>query len=147
MNLRIEIDEQLQDTEIIIRAAKADDALAQLKAHIAQFCTPKLLFYKEKQEVYLEESDILFIETMGERVHAHTKHDLFEGRYRLYELESRLTQRFSRIAKATIVNTAHIYAIDRNLTGASQIHFSGTHKSVYVSRHYYKTLKMKMQGE
>lgn len=49
---------------------------------------------------------------------------------------------FLRVSKSTILNTREVYSITRNLTAASLVEFSGTHKKVYVSRSYYKALKL-----
>jgi DNA-binding LytR/AlgR family response regulator len=105
---------------------------------------PRLTFYKGAQEYYLPLDEIMFFETDGEQVHAHTKNDAFRVKHRLYELEEMLPHGFIRAAKGTIVNTTHIYAISRNLTASSQVKFAGSHKQIYVSRHYYGSLKSKM---
>jgi DNA-binding LytR/AlgR family response regulator len=77
-------------------------------------------------------------------VFAHTAGDAFKVKHRLYELEEILPRVFVRVAKGTIVNTKQIYAINRNLTASSRISFPNTHKHIYVSRHYYKTLREKL---
>ena len=145
MKLRIEVSDEWPEDEIIIRCRSVNETVQKIQTYIQSMAAPKLTFYKGNQEFYLTLEEILFFETEGEQVYAHTKNDAFRVRYRLYELETMLTPAFIRAAKGTIVNTAHIYAINRNLTASSQIQFMGTHKHVYVSRHYYKALKEKMQ--
>ena len=105
---------------------------------------PNLTFYKGAQEYYLPLDEILFFETDGDQIYAHTANDTFRVKHRLYELEEKLPNFFIRAAKGTIVNTTQIYAIDRNLTSSSQVKFKGTHKHIYVSRHYYSSLKNRM---
>ena len=105
---------------------------------------PKMVFYKDAQEYYLPLEEILFFETESEQIHAHTKDDAFRVKHRLYELEDMLPHYFTRAAKGTIVNITRIYSINRNLTSSSQVKFSGTHKQIYVSRHYYGALKEKL---
>lgn len=51
---------------------------------------------------------------------------------------------FLRISKSTILNTNHIYSITRNITSSSIVEFQHTHKKVFVSRHYYKILQLKL---
>jgi len=132
------------EDEVIIRCGRVDDTIQKLQQHILDLTAPRLVFYKDAQEYYLPLEDILFFETDGEQVYAHTKSDAFKVRHRLYELEEMLPRSFLRAAKGTIVNTQHIYSINRNLTSSSKISFNGTHKHIYVSRHYYKSLKDKM---
>ena len=144
MKLRIEITDGLPENEVIIRCGRVDDAVQKLHAYILDMSAPKIVFYKGAQEYYLPLEDVLFFETEGEQVYAHTANDAFRVKHRLYELEELLPRAFVRASKGTIVNTSRIYAINHNLTSSSQIRFNGTHKQIYVSRYYYKPLKEKM---
>jgi len=132
------------EDEIIIRCGCVDESIQKLQAYIQNMSAPKLTFYKDSQEYYLPIEEILFFETEGEQIYAHTTNDAFRVKHRLYELEELLPHYFVRVAKGTIVNTIQIYAINRNLTASSQVKFAGTHKQIYVSRHYYSSLKEKM---
>ena len=144
MKLRIEVTDGLPEYEVVIRCGRVDDTVQKLQAYIQSLNKPKLTFYKGQQEFYLPFEEILFFETDGEQVHAHTESDSFRVKHRLYELENLLPSTFARAAKGTIVNASRIYAISRNLTSSSLIRFSGTHKQVFVSRHYYQSLKDKI---
>ena len=64
--------------------------------------------------------------------------------YKLYELEEFLPGYFMRVSKSTILNTNHIYSITRSISSSSKVEFQNTHKQVYVSRYYYKPLKIKL---
>jgi len=144
VKLQIEISDGSSDDVVIIRCGRVDDTVKKIEEYVLSLSTRKLTFYKGTQEYYLPFEAILFFETAGDQVFAHTSNDAFQVKHRLYELEDMLPRSFVRAAKGTIVNTQRIYAINRNLTSSSQIAFSGTHKHIYVSRHYYKTLKEKM---
>jgi len=144
VKLRIELTDGSSEDEIIIRCAGIDENVQKLQAYILSMAAPKLVFYKGAQEFYLSLEEILFFETEGEQIYAHTANDAFRVKHRLYELEDILPLNFTRASKGTIVNTAKIYAINRNLTSSSQIKFAGTHKQIYVSRHYYNSLKEKI---
>jgi len=134
------------EDEVVIHCSRVDGNVQKLQEFISSLSAPGITFYKDSQEFYLPLDEILFFETDGEQVFAHTKGDSFKVKHRLYELEEMLPRQFSRAAKGTIVNTKQIYAIDRNLTSSSKISFSGTHKTIYVSRYYYKSLRDKMRG-
>ena len=88
---------------------------------------------------------IIFFETEGNAVMAHTKNDMYETRRKLYELEELSGGRFQRISKSAIVNVDKVYSIKRNVTSSSAIEFQGTHKQIYVSRAYYKVLREKLE--
>ena len=145
MKLRIELTDESEDSEVIIRCNRVDDNVQKLQEFILNLSAPRMTFYKDSQEFYIPLEDILFFETSGEQVFAHTPDDAFKVKHRLYELEEILPRQFTRAAKGTIVNTKQIYAINRNLTSSSKISFNNTHKHIYVSRYYFKTLNEKMR--
>ena len=144
MKLRVELTDGLAEDVIIIRCSQIDENVSKLQNFIQNMSAPKMVFYKDAQEYYLPLEEILFFETEGEQIHAHTKDDAFRVKHRLYELEDMLPHYFTRAAKGTIVNITRIYSINRNLTSSSQVKFNGTHKQIYVSRHYYGALKEKL---
>ena len=141
MKLRIEISDELSESEVIIRCSHIDEDVQKLQSYIKNLTSPKIVFYKDQQEFFLPLEEILFFETESERVFAHTKNDAFRVKYKLYELEELLPRVFARASKGTIVNTAKILVINRQLTSVSQVKFANTHKQIYISRHYFKTLK------
>ena len=147
MKLRIELTDGSVEDEVVIHCGRVDSNVQKLQEFILNLSSPQMTFYKGTQEFFLPLEEILFFETEGEQVFAHSALDAYKVKYRLYELEEILPRHFTRAAKGTIVNTKHIYAIARNLTSSSKIIFSGTHKHIYVSRHYYKSLKEKMKGK
>jgi len=142
--MRIELTDGSTEDEVIVRCSRVDANVQKLQEFLINLSAPKLVFYKGSEEYYLPLEEILFFATEGEQVFAHTSSDAFKVKHRLYELEEMLPRFFIRISKGTIVNTKQIYAIDRNLTSASKVSFSNTHKHIYVSRHYYRPLREKM---
>lgn len=147
MRIRIEIDEHLQEEEILIRCQELTERVADIQRAITGLASEReqLVFYKNDKEYYLPLESILFFETEGSSISAHTAEDIFKVKYRLYELESILPRCFVRVSKSTILNRNKVYSIDRNLTASSVVQFQGTHKQVFVSRNYYKVLKMAME--
>lgn len=105
----------------------------------------RFVFYRGNTEYYLALEEILFFETDGDGINARTRDNIYQTKYKLYELEDLLPGCFMRISKSSIVNTNHIYSISRNLTASSVVAFAGTHKQVYVSRYYYKPLVNKLE--
>lgn len=146
MKVKVEIDEKYED-EIIIRSSKIDETLTKIQTAIKDIIseTRRLEFYKGEKDYYLTLDKILFFETSEGCISAHTADDLYQTKYRLYELEELLPGYFMRVSKSTILNTNHIYSITRNLTAASLVDFNNTHKKVYVSRSYYKALKCRLE--
>ena len=141
MKVRIELDPQMDEPEMIIRAPRLTEDVARLQQLILEQKMTPLTFYKDRSEYFVDVSEILFFETDGEKIYGHTKEEAYEVRQKLYELEEILPIAFCRISKSTIVNTKQIYAIEKSFSGTSTVNFYQTHKQVHVSRHYYQLLK------
>lgn len=143
LKVRIEIDPKADECEVTIRCNGVSEEVLNIQRLLTSGSpdTSAISFFKGDSEYYLKLNDILFFETEGGVIRAHTADDEFETKYKLYELEEKLPSSFMRISKSTILNTRKIYSITKNLTGASKIEFQGTYKTVYCSRNYYKALK------
>ena len=146
MRVRIEIIKDLPEDEVIIRCARVDDTVQKLNSLIADELAAgaAITFYKDNQEFFFPLNNVLFFETEGERIFAHTAGDAYRIKFRLRELETLLPRSFMRAAKGAIVNLAQIHSIARNLTASSLIKFKNSHKQVYVSRHYYGELHRRL---
>lgn len=145
MKVRIELDPEMDEAEMIIRAPRLTEDLAQLQQMILDRKMATLTFYKDRSEYFVNVSEILFFETDGEKIYGHTREDAYEVRQKLYELEEILPITFCRISKSTIVNAKQIYSIEKSFSGTSTVNFYKTHKQVHVSRHYYQLLKERLK--
>lgn len=86
------------------------------------------VFYKEDTEFYMPLNEVLFMETDGNAIQVHTRDDIYQTRYKLYELEELLPGQFMRVSKSAILNTSHVYSITKNLSSSSVVQFRDTHK-------------------
>lgn len=146
MKLRMEVDPEAEE-ELVLYCREITPDIMKLQQILAKAVgrAGQIILYKGNTEYYTETDKILFFETEGTQVLAHTETELFETHKKLYELEEVLGGSFLRISKSAIVNLNRIYAIQRSLTASSEIAFQGTHKRIYVSRVYYKALKEKLE--
>ena len=146
LKIRIEMFEGVQE-EVVIRCREITPEIIRLQQLLSGDSdrSNQFLLYKGDTEYYLNVNDIIFFETEGNAVMAHTKNDMYETRRKLYELEELSGGRFQRISKSAIVNVDKVYSIKRNVTSSSAIEFQGTHKQIYVSRAYYKVLREKLE--
>ena len=140
MKVRIEIDENMSEDEIVIRCAQPDERVLKMK----RAAEPEIAFFKDAAQFYPPLDSILFFETGEHNLNAHTSDDVFQVKMKLFELEEILPRKFVRVSKSAIVNVKHIYSVERNITSASLISFAGTHKQLYASRSYYKLLKLRL---
>lgn len=146
MKISIELVNDLAEDEVLIRCRRVDDAIQKIHQYILEQSQSgaKIVFYKENQEFYFPLTDILFFETEGDHIYAHTANDAYLIKYRLYELEQILPRYFVRAAKSTIVNVTKVYSITRNLTASSLVQFVNSHKQVYASRYYFQVLRQRI---
>jgi len=146
MKVHIEVDDSMSNDEVLIRCGRADEKIQKICQLILEHggAEPNITFYKDNREYYFPLSNVLFFETEGDHIYAHTEDETYLIKFRLYELEDMLPRSFVRVAKSTIVNAAKVYSITRNITSASLIQFMGSHKQVYASRYYYKDLQQRL---
>ena len=144
MKIRIELDTDMAETEVVIRTAQYGEEVARIQAALEQANRQPIAFYTDTSEYFVVLKNILFFETDATKIYAHSRDDAYEVKLKLYELEESLPAYFCRISKSTIANAKAIYALDKSFSGTSTIQFYDTHKQVHVSRHYYQILKEKL---
>lgn len=145
MRIRIELDESLDEPEVLIRSPHLNDEVMRVQRLLRQTERHALVFYKGTREYFVTVASILFFETDGSKIFAHSRDNAYEVKLKLYELEEYLPAYFCRISKSTIANSKEIYALDKSFSGTSTIQFRDSHKQVHVSRHYYQLLKEKLR--
>ena len=142
LRVRIEIDSNIEEDEVIIKCKELTKSIQKIEETIQQENQIiNFTFYKDNTEYYIPLNSILFFETSGNEINAHTSNEIYKVKYKLYELEEILPINFIRVSKSTILNVDYIFSIEKNLTASSIVQFNKTHKQVYVSRNYYKKLK------
>ena len=146
MKIRIEVDEEREEEEVLIRCRQVSEEVLQLEKSLRRVEKEfqNILLYRNKTVYVVPVREIYFFETEGDGVYAHTKKESLLTEMKLYELEDFLPESFLRISKSTIVNVRYIYSITRNVTASSEVRLMDTHKQVFVSRNYYKQLREKL---
>ncbi len=147
LKVTIEIVPEATECEVTIKCSGVNEEVVRIQKLLSESAAQpsQISFFKADSEYFLPLGNILFFETDGGLIRAHTADDEFEAKYKLYELEEKLPSYFLRISKSTILNTRKLYSITKNLAGASKIEFQGTYKTVYCSRNYYKALKERIE--
>lgn len=74
MKIQIELDERCQQTEIIIRCAQLNEEVTRMQKQLQEIASmqEEISFFKENTEYFVKLSAVLFFETDGREVHAHT---------------------------------------------------------------------------
>lgn len=147
MKIKIEIDEEIPEEEIVIRCRSLSEDVISIQKRITDAVGSRMQLEvtRGKKEYYLTVDEILFFETDVSAVAVHTANEIYETKHRLYELEDILPGSFIRISKSAVLNSARVRSIHKNITGASEVAFTGTAKKVFVSRNYLKLLLEKLE--
>ena len=147
MKIKIEIDDGLAEEEIVIRCKSLNEDVISIQKRITDAVNSRMQLdvTKGEKEYYITIDEILFFETDSSGVVVHTANQIYETKHRLYELEDLLPGNFIRVSKSTILNSAKVRAIHKNITGASEVEFAGSNKKVFVSRNYLKLLMTKLE--
>lgn len=147
MKIKIEIDEDLVDEEIVIRCRSLDQETIDVQKRIIDAVNSRMQLEvtKDEKEYFLAVDDIFFLETDFNTVMVHTGKEIYQTKLRLYELEELLPGMFIRVSKSTILNTNKVRSIHKNLTGASEVEFMEGSKRAFVSRSYFKVFMSKLE--
>ena len=145
VKIRLDISSEYQDKEVIIRANKKDEEVAEILRNLQEIDTKlhNINGYLDNTVYSLSTQDILFFETNDRNVYAHTKDNAFLIHYRLYELEENLPDNFLRVSKSSILNVDEVKSLTQSVMG-NLIQFRDSYKQIYVSRRFLKKLKLKL---
>ncbi len=148
MKIRLELDPNIRQPELIIRAASLDDELRAVEQAVQDTlrAQERLSLWKEAQEFFIPPENVLFFQAVDGKTYAHTREAIFTTPRRLYELEELLPRSFVRAGKSVVLGTKHILALTRNLAGPSNVQFQGTHKQIQISRGYFKAVREKLNA-
>ena len=132
-----------EEDEIIVKCDQLDEKLTRL---INQFKTGKgkMNFYKDSKIVLVEPSEVLYFESVDDKVFAYTKDSVYETKAKLYQLEEELpVSAFFRASKAVIVNLDKIVSLAPVFGGRFEAILENGYK-VVVSRNYLNELKERL---
>lgn len=145
MKIRTEISDG--DEEVIIRCRSKTEKILQIEAAIESIIRGRgeLVLYIGDTEYYVPVSDVLFFESGGGKVYAHTSEGMYTATYKLFELEEILPSSFVRISKSSIANVMKICSLHREIVGNGEISFYRSDKITYFSRAYYRLLRDRIE--
>ena len=101
MKIKIEIDEGLPEDEVLIRCRGLTEQISDVQKAVSEVIniSQKFVFYRGNTEYYLTLDEISFFETDSDGINAHTRDNIYQTKYKLYELEELLPGSFMRISK------------------------------------------------
>lgn len=142
MKIKIEIDETLKETEVVIRTEKVTDKVNNIVKSISDEMIPNIIMgFREDNVEILDETKILRIYSSSGKVFADTEDGEYILRLRLYQLEDRLSpSMFVRISNSEIINLKKVRKFDLSFVGTICVVFSNG-VTTYVSRRYVSKIK------
>lgn len=142
MKVEIMLDDDCQETKIMIITDKIDEEISQLENNILNISSPIVIAGNDGENIHLlKPKDIIRIYTAIGKVFAVTNAREYLLRLRLYEVEEKLrTYDFVRISNSEIINIEKTKKFDFSLTGTIRCFLSNGDIS-FVSRRYVNKIK------
>ena len=130
----------VEEDEIIVKCRLLDENITLLLNQL-KIGSSKMNFYRDNKIVLVDKKEILFFESVDDKVFAYTLEDVFETKLKLYELEQILpAKNFFRANKAVIVNLNKIKSLSPAFGGRFEAVLKNGYK-VIISRSYVPKLK------
>ncbi len=143
MKIIIESSQPDEEDTVIVRCAQPDQRLiSMLRAF--QTVKTELTGYLDGRIVPLNYQDVFYFESNENRVFAYYQAEVYEVKYKLYELEELFAPLdFVRCSKSMIVNMEKIEYLSPLFSGKLEAHLKNGEK-VIISRQYVNSLKSKL---
>lgn len=133
-----------EEDEIIVKCGQLDEKLTRLINQFKSGGKGKMNFYKDSKIVLVEPAEVLYFESVDDKVFAYTKDCVYETKAKLYQLEEELpASDFFRANKAVIVNLDKIDSLVPAFGGRFEATLENGYK-VVVSRNYLNELKERL---
>jgi DNA-binding LytR/AlgR family response regulator len=143
MKLEIKKHDVLDESKIIIDYQEGDQKIEEIIEFI-KFQGLELFGKKNERNYVINVKDVFYIESSEDQCFLYTKDDVFECRYRLYELES-MHQFLIRVNKNVVVNFKKIKHFKSTFNGKLEASLINSDR-VEISRRYVANLKSMLGG-
>ena len=129
-----------EEDEIIVKCRYIDDDITLLLNQLKNGSS-QMNFLKNNKIVFVEKKDIFYFESVDDKVFAYTMEEVYESKFKLYELEQFLsTKTFFRANKAVIVNLNKIQSLSPAFGGRFEALLKNGYR-IIISRNYVPKLK------
>jgi DNA-binding LytR/AlgR family response regulator len=139
----IEDRNQEDEDEVIIRCKELDETLLKL-INALKMGYQKITATKDGNIVVIDPKDIYYFEAVDNKVFVYTKHEVYETKRKLYEIEQEFEgSDFFRASKSTILNLSKVKSLMPAFSGRFEASLLNSEK-VMISRQYVSILKRKL---
>lgn len=146
MKIYIKENEEIQETEVIIRCKNSDEYILRLKRHIEQWS--RVLQVTKGQEHYnLPLKEICYIEVVDGKTYVYAEKEVYASQLSLINLETKLKgSSFVRISKGMLLNVDFLKSV-ATMENHRMLATLKNEEKVVVGRSYIYKLKEKLQEE
>lgn len=132
-----------EEDEIIIRCRAMDEQLMKF-IYALRAGREKITVSKGDRLFQILATGIYYFEAVGNKVFAYLEKDVYETKYKLYELEHRLSGTdFFRASKSTIINLSKMESVCPDFNGRFEACMKNGERLI-ISRQYVPLLKEKL---
>lgn len=143
MKINIEQSSDYDEVEISIKCNNIDEDLEKLISSIRLYSLT-VSGKKDGMLHFLKPEDILYFDTVDEKVFIYTAGNVYETHLKLYEIEERfIGTSIIRVSKSTILNLIKVDYVSPLLNGRIQAVLQNGEK-VIISRQYVSAFKKKL---
>ena len=143
MKINIEQSEDFNEVEINIKCHSFDERLDNLISTIRLYGS-SISGKKDNKIYFLKLDEILYFDTVDEKVFIYTNDSVYETNLKLYALEERFEgTSIIRVSKSTILNLMKVESVTPLLNGKIEAQLQNGEK-VIISRQYVSKLKQKL---
>lgn len=143
MKINIEQSSAYSEVEITIKCNNIDESLEKLISSIRLYSLT-ISGKKEDKLYFLKPEDILYFDTVDEKVFIYTADSVYETQLKLYEIEERfIGTSIVRVSKSTVLNLLKVEYVTPLLNGRIQAVLQNGEK-VIITRQYVSAFKKKL---
>ena len=140
MNIDVIIDDKYNNSKIVIYTDKMSDEISHIIDMLKSENNSQLYGFIQDKLYFLDSQNIFLIYSENGKIFAKTDDNIYQLKYRLYQLEELLDRNFIRISNSEIINMQKVKNLDFSMLGTIKINFiNGTY--TFASRRFIKKIK------
>jgi DNA-binding LytR/AlgR family response regulator len=143
LKIQIEKSGAVSEPEITIKCKEVNDDIERLISGIQLHCHT-ITGKAEGKTHFLKPEDILYFDTVDEKVFIYTSDKIYETSLRLYEIEEKFADTsIIRVSKSAILNLMKVELVIPLLNGRIKAELSNG-EAIIISRQYIRNFKRKL---
>lgn len=143
MKINIEQSDAYNEVEITIKCNKIDEKLEKLLSSIRLY-NSTISGKKDDKIYFLKLEEVLYFDTVDERVFIYTINNIYETNLKLYEIEERFSgSSIIRVSKSTVLNLLKVDYVSPLSNGRIEAMLQNGER-IIISRQYVPIFKNKL---